>query len=99
MHPRFRVYEIRLASRSAFSEAFALLIESDRVASCSAEPEGFRIRFQAPPAPADALVQQVYERAGLLWCSRHDIAAGTAAEDPPAPRASAAAAHRGWYRS
>ena len=35
-----------------------------------------RIRFLAPAAAADALVEDIYLEGGLVWCSRHDVATG-----------------------
>lgn len=68
-----RVYLLRFANRAAFSEAFALVIDSEIVASCTAEPEQARIRFLAPARRADALLHEIYQRAGFSWCSRHDL--------------------------
>ncbi len=74
------VHLLRFSSRTAFLEAFALLVDSDLVASCTAEPDQARIRFLARGRRADPLLHQIYQRAGLAWCSRHVLAAEPAAE-------------------
>jgi hypothetical protein len=75
-----RVTLLRLATPTAFSEAFALILDSERVASCTAEPELARIRFLAPARCAEALVHEIYQRAGLSWCTHHDVVTEGAAE-------------------
>jgi hypothetical protein len=45
------------------------------VASCSAEPEGCRIRIVARSNAADALAERLYLDGGMIWCSRHDLLA------------------------
>ena len=73
MSAPLRVTLLRFTSPTAFSEAFALILDSDLVASCTAEPELARIHFLAPARCAEALVQAIYQRAGLRWCSHHDV--------------------------
>ena len=67
-----RVYVLHLDGPTSLSRAFDLVLESPDAASCMIEPELERIRFLAPKAPADALVERIYLDGGLLWCSRHD---------------------------
>jgi hypothetical protein len=73
MPPPLRVHLLRFATWAAFFEAFTLLVDSNLVASCTAEPESARIRFLAPAREIDPLLHQIYLRAGLAWCSRHDL--------------------------
>jgi hypothetical protein len=68
-----RVYVIHLDGPSALARAFDRVLESPDAASCMIEPELERIRFLAPIAAADELVELIYQEGGLLWCSRHDI--------------------------
>jgi len=79
MSAPLRVTLLRFTSPTAFSEAFALILDSDLVASCTAEPELAHIRFLAPARCAEALVHEIYQRAGLRWCSQHDVAMQSAA--------------------
>ncbi len=57
----------------AFSRAFDVVMDSDSVASCSAEPENRRIRIVAVSRDADALAERLYLDGGMTWCSRHDL--------------------------
>lgn len=68
-----RVFVLHFESAEALSRAFGLLMESDRIGSCSAESEARRIRFVATPGRADALVHRIYQEGGLTWCSQHDV--------------------------
>ncbi len=68
-----RVYVLRFATLSSLHGAFQVLAESERVATCTIEPELSRVRFLAPVRYADALVQRIYLEGGLAWCSRHDV--------------------------
>ena len=70
-----RVYVMEFVSPGAFSRAFDVVMEADAVASCSAEPEGCRIRIVAKSNAADALAERLYLDGGMLWCSRHDLLA------------------------
>jgi hypothetical protein len=80
MSAPLRVTLLHFTSLTAFSEAFALILDSELVASCTAEPELARIRFLAPARCAEALVHEIYQRAGLRWCSQHDAVMQGAAE-------------------
>jgi hypothetical protein len=68
-----RVYVMEFVSSGAFSRAFDVVMEADAVASCSAEPEGRRIRIVAGSRDADALAERLYLDGGMTWCSRHDL--------------------------
>ena len=65
-----RSYVMHFASRSAFCRAFERLIDSDDVAGCVVEPDMCRLRFLAPEACADTLVQRIYLDGGLISCRR-----------------------------
>ena len=68
-----RVYLMEFVSPGAFSRAFDVVMEADAVASCSAEPEGRRIRIVARSNDADALAERLYLDGGMTWCTRHDL--------------------------
>jgi hypothetical protein len=68
-----RVYVIHFRSSAAFSSAFDRVMDAQEVASCLVEPEYGRIRFLAPCKIADALVEQIYQDGGLVWCTQHDL--------------------------
>ena len=70
-----RVYILRFRSEARLHEAFDRVLGSPHVASCMVESVDSRIRFLAPAAAADALVEAIYLAGGLIWCSRHDIQA------------------------
>lgn len=81
-----RVYILRFQSEARLHGAFDRVLGSPHVASCMVESSEARIRFLAPAAAADALVEEIYLEGGLIWCSRHDVGAGrdrvlTAPED------------------
>ena len=75
-----RVYVMEFASPAAFSRAFDVVMESDAVASCSAEPQGRCIRIVAGSRDADALAERLYLDGGMTWCSRHDLIARRSAQ-------------------
>lgn len=81
-----RVYILRFGNEARLQNAFDRVLESPHVASCMVESSEARIRFLAPAAAADALVEDIYLEGGLVWCSRHDVASAidpvlTAPED------------------
>ncbi len=67
-----RVYVLQFVDHQRLNGAFALLMNSERIGSCSAEPEASRLRFVAPAAPGEELVHRIYLDGGLTWCSRHE---------------------------
>ena len=69
-----RVYVLQFSNTGALQTAFSLLMQIDRTASCVAEPDLGRIRFAATPDQGEALVEKIYLRGGLSWCSRHELA-------------------------
>jgi hypothetical protein len=71
-----RVYILRFGSEARLQGAFDRVLGSEHVASCMVESAEARIRFLAPVAVADALVEDIYLEGGLVWCSRHDIETG-----------------------
>ena len=71
-----RVYILRFGSDARLQGAFDRVLGSPHVASCMVESAEARIRFLAPAAAADALVEDIYLDGGLIWCSRHDVASG-----------------------
>jgi len=79
-----RVYVLHFESVGPLHRAFDLLIQCDDVASCMVEPERMRLRFLAPPRYGDPLVERLYLRGGLTWCSRHETR-GAGAEASPSP--------------
>jgi len=78
-----RVYELRFVSLGQFSRAVDVVLDSDRVASYTVEPQLRRLRFLAPPVHADALVEALYAEGGLAWCSRHEARPGRALRPEP----------------
>src|SRR5262249_55953995 len=70
--PRYRVYDLRLATHAAFRSAVARILDAEDVGSCAVEPEQRRVRFIAGRRCADSLVRTIYAEGGLSWCSRHD---------------------------
>lgn len=67
-----KVYVLQFADHDSLNRAFALLMGSERIGSCSAEAESGRLRFVSPPEPAEKLVHRIYLEGGLTWCSRHE---------------------------
>jgi len=69
-----RVYVLEFDRPETLARAFALVLESDRSTSCSAESERRRIRFVTPDPGADSLIERIYLEGGLTWCTRHHTA-------------------------
>lgn len=65
------VYHLELRNEPRLHSAFALVNESRQVSSCMVEPERRLLRFLAPAAAAEGLVERIYAEGGLAWCSRH----------------------------
>jgi hypothetical protein len=67
------VYDLRFVDPPSLQAAYDVLIESERVVSCTVEADLGRVRFLAPVRFADALVARIYLEGGLTWCSRHAV--------------------------
>ena len=70
-----QVYVLKLASPSDLNRAFDRVLGSPDVDSCVVEADERRVRFFAPTAPAEKLVERVYADGGLVSCSRHRVEA------------------------
>jgi hypothetical protein len=88
-----RVYILRFRSDARLQDAFDRVLGSPHVASCMVETPEARLRFLAPAAAADALVEEIYLEGGLVWCSRHDVES-TLQSAHAAPEAATSAAPR-----
>ena len=67
------VYFLRFGNTTDLRRAFDRILDSPDVDSCIVEAEETRVRFFAPPAPAEKLIESIYEDGGLTWCSRHRL--------------------------
>ena len=67
-----RSYVMRFMSSEALSQALEMLMDSDCVASCMAEPEAHRVWFLARSDGAEALVQRIYLDGGLTSAADTD---------------------------
>ena len=74
-----RVYVLHFENLGRLTRAFDRVLEQGDVESSMIEPDGMRLRFLGPRALAERLVEQIYEVAGLVWCSRHDVVADAGA--------------------
>ena len=74
-----RVYVLHFENLGRLTRAFDRVLEQGDVESSIIEPDGMRLRFLGPRALAERLVEQIYEDGGLVWCSRHDVVAGSGA--------------------
>ena len=68
-----RVYILSFDSRPTLTRAFDAVLASPDVSSCMIEAERERIRFTAPVAAAEKLVERIYLHGGMRWCSRHVV--------------------------
>ncbi len=66
-----RVYILSFDSRPSLTRAFDAVLSSPDVESCMIEAERERIRFMAPLAAAEKLLEEIYQQGGMRWCSRH----------------------------
>ena len=80
------VYLLCIDSPTLLNRAFDRVLASSRVASCMIEPELGRLRFLAPSACAERLVERIYAEGGLRWCSRHAVTSGAEELTGPLPR-------------
>jgi hypothetical protein len=69
----FRVYELRFATKTHLEQAFALVFDSDDIASCQLELPDQRLRFLAAPDTGATLVDLLYQRGGMTWCVSHRL--------------------------
>lgn len=67
------VFILRFEDRAATQCAFGLVSDDRDVASCVVEPEELRIRFVATKEIGVLLVERLYERTRLTWCTRHGL--------------------------
>ena len=69
------VYILYFGNSGDLTRAFGRILASPDVDSCVIEAEEERVRFFAPPAPAEKLIERIYQDGGLTWCSRHRLSA------------------------
>ncbi len=67
------VYVLRIPAPRLLESAFAHVMACPDVASCMIEPDNHQIRFVAPLAQAQALIERIYLDGGLQWSSRHAL--------------------------
>ena len=80
-----RIYVLHFAGDAPLRGALERVMESERVASCTVEPELERLSFLAPEPAGNALVERIYADGGLRWCSRHAFAPVGARAERKAP--------------
>ena len=68
-----RLYLVHFSARGFLERAFGRVMDADRVASCSVEPDRKCLRFLAPPGCATHLVERFYLEGGMTWCTAHDV--------------------------
>ena len=73
-----QIYILRIESETALENAFREAIEAEGVESCLVEPDRLQLRFLAPRARADALLERIYLEGSLVWCSRHLVSTDVA---------------------
>ncbi len=61
---------LEFTSQAHLSRAFEELLSSEHLEDCVVETDLVRLRFVAPPAHAEKLLERVYRQGGLRWCSR-----------------------------
>lgn len=68
------VYKLDLVGKQHLEEAFEILLDDVRVVSRSVDPGTSSARFMASLKVGSALVERLYVRGGLRWCTRHPVA-------------------------
>jgi len=67
------VFQLAFTDKFRLEEAFRMLLDDERVDSCTVEPNGVTARFVASQRAGAPLLERIYEVGGLRWCSRHAI--------------------------
>ena len=67
------LYILHFGNHGDLSRAFDRVLASPDVDSCVVESESSRLRFFGAEAPAEKLVELIYQEGGLVWCSRHRL--------------------------
>ena len=68
-----QVHTLYFTDASELTRSFSCLAASESVEDCLVEPDRLRIRFLAPAASAEKLVERIYLDGGLKWCSRSSV--------------------------
>ena len=67
------VFQLEFTDTGCLEHAFGLLVDEERVTSCSVEPDTMTARFMAAEPVGGPLVEKIYGIGGLRWCSRHAV--------------------------
>ena len=67
-----RVYLMRFDSQDGLNHAFGLLMDAAAVESSLVGPSPLELRFMARRPDAESLIQRIYGRGGLTWCTSYD---------------------------
>ena len=70
-----RVYILRFVDCAALADAWMVVSARADVSSCVIETQQCQLRLMAPIKSANALVERIYLRGKLKWCSRHALSA------------------------
>lgn len=65
----YHFFVLRFRSRRELENAFARLMESPEVATCTIEPSNLEIQLLAPVREARPLIEAIYLEGGLVWSS------------------------------
>jgi len=68
-----RVYLMRFDSRDAVNHAFGLLLDASAVESSLVGPPPLQLCFMAKWSDAESLIERIYQRGGLTWCTSHEV--------------------------
>ena len=79
-----KLFILHFDTHGDLTRAFDKILESVDVISCVIESEDRGIRFHAPEAPAEKLIERIYMDGGLTWCARVPLVGHDA--DRTAPR-------------
>lgn len=70
-----QIHTLYFTDASELTRSFSCLAASESVEDCLVEPDRLRIRFLAPVASAEKLIERIYLDGGLKWCSRSSVSA------------------------
>ena len=77
------VHTLVFGSTSELMRCFEMVMDHESVEDCLVEPEHLRLRFLAPDALSDRLIERIYQERGLRWCTRHPLEADAPAAGQP----------------
>lgn len=68
-----QVHTLRFGGSGDLARAFDHILSSPDVDSCVVDAAQDQVRFFARSAPAEKLIERIYQDGGLVWCTSHRL--------------------------